>query len=187
MALDGRRAETLHSFPDAHTHSSGCSSRPWDGTLPGFRGKSSHQARSMIALITHTSEVAPAAFMAMLAASTTLTLAVGVSGATARGCACAVLLSSLALGFGLWATNLVALLSFWLPERSTVGVAGLIVPFAIAASSQMCALLFIACREPHTSEIAGSAFALAFGVGATHCAALGDPLGQLVLPDEFPW
>src|ERR1700692_441654 len=141
----------------------------------------------MIALITHTSEVAPAAFMAMLAASTTLTLAVGVSGATARGCACAVLLSSVALGFGLWATNFVAVLSFWLPERSTVGVTGLIVPLAIAASSQMCALLFIACREPDTSEIAGSAFALAFGVSATHCAVLGDPLGQLVPPDEFLW
>jgi diguanylate cyclase (GGDEF)-like protein len=141
----------------------------------------------MITLITDLPEVAPAAFMAMLAASTTLTLAVGVSGATARGCACAVLLSSLALGFGLWATNFVAVLSFWLPERSTVGVTGLIVPFAIAASSQMCALLFIACRDPDTSEIAGSAFALALGVGATHCAALGDPLGHLVLPDEFPW
>jgi diguanylate cyclase len=141
----------------------------------------------MIALLTHTSEVAPVAFMAMLAASTTLTLAVAVSGATARGCACAVLLSSLALGFGLWATNFVAVLSFWLPEPSTMGVTGLIVPFAIAASSQMCALLFIACREPDTSEIAGSAFALAFGVGATHCAALGGSLGHLVLPDEFPW
>jgi diguanylate cyclase (GGDEF)-like protein len=141
----------------------------------------------MIALITHASEAAPAAFMAMLAASTTLTLAVGVSGATARGCACAVLLSSVALGFGLWATNFVAVLSFWLPERSTIAIAGLVVPFAIAAASQMCALLFIACREPDTSEIVGSAFALAFGVGATHCAALGDPLGQLVLPDEFPW
>jgi diguanylate cyclase (GGDEF)-like protein len=141
----------------------------------------------MIAPITDTFQVALAAFMALLAASTTLRLAVGVSGATARGCACAVLLSSLALGFGLWATNFIEVLSFWLPERPTVGVAGFIVPFAIAASSQMCALLFIACREPDTSEIAGSAFALAFGVGATHCAALGDPLGQLVLPDEFPW
>jgi diguanylate cyclase (GGDEF)-like protein len=141
----------------------------------------------MIALLVHTSEFAPAAFMALLAASTTLTLAVGVSGATARGCACAVLLSSLALGFGLWATNFVEVLSFWLPDRPTVGAAEFIVPFGIAVSSQICALLFIACREPDTSEIAGSAFALAFGVGATHCAVLGDPLGQLVPPDEFLW
>jgi diguanylate cyclase (GGDEF)-like protein len=141
----------------------------------------------MVPLAANTSAFALAAFMAMLAASTTLTLAAGVSMATARGCACAVLLCSLALGFGLWATNFVEVFSLGLPERPIAGIAGLIMPFAIAASCQTCALLFVACREPDASEITGSAFALAFGVGATHLAALGDPLGQLVLPDEFPW
>ncbi len=142
----------------------------------------------MIALTTDVSSLILAALMVLLAASTTLTLAVAISGVAARRGACVVLLASMALGFGLWATNFVEVESFWLPERPTVGgVLGLVIPFAIAACSQICALLFIACREPDTSEIAGSAFALAFGVGATHCAALGDPLGQLALHDELPW
>lgn len=142
----------------------------------------------MTPLTIDTSALALAAFMAMLAASTTLTLAAGVSRATARGGACAVLLSSLALGFGLWTTSIVEVLS--LPERPFAGIAsiaGLMIPFGIAASSQTCALLFIACREPDTSELVGSAFALAFGMGATHFAALGGPLGQLVLPNELQW
>jgi diguanylate cyclase (GGDEF)-like protein len=141
----------------------------------------------MIAFTTDISALVLAALMALLAASTTLTLAVAISRGAARRSACVVLLASMALGFGVWATSFVEVQLFSLPERPTVGVLGLVIPFAIAASSQICALLFIACREPGTSEIAGSAFALAFGVGATHSAMLGDPLGQLALHDELPW
>jgi len=141
----------------------------------------------MAALTTDTSALALAAFMAVLQACTILTVAVGISRVAARWGGCIVLLASVALGFGLWATNFVEMLSFWPPERSSVGVLGLVIPLSIAVSSQICALLFIACREPDTSEIAGGALALAFGVGATHCAALGDPLEQLALHDGFPW
>jgi diguanylate cyclase len=141
----------------------------------------------MIAFTTDIPALVPAALMALLAASTTLTLAVAISRVAARRGVCVVLLASMALGFGLWATNFVEVHWFPLPERPTVGVLGLVIPFAIAASSQICALLFIACREPDASEMAGSAFALAFGAGATHCAVLGDPLGPLALHDEFPW
>jgi diguanylate cyclase (GGDEF)-like protein len=142
----------------------------------------------MIALTTDIPALVLAASMALLTASTILTVAVAISSRSAkRHSACVVLLASAALGFGVWATNFVEVHSFWLPERATVGGLGLAIPFAIAASSQICALLFIACREPGATEIAGSAFALAFGVGATHCATLGDPLGQLALHEELPW
>jgi diguanylate cyclase (GGDEF)-like protein len=140
----------------------------------------------MMALNTDLPALVLAALMALLSASTTLTVAVAISSRRAkRRGACVVLLASMALGFGVWATNFVEVHSFWPSERATVGGLGLAIPFAIAASSQICALLFIACGEPDTTEIAGSAFALAFGVGGTHCATLGDPLGALALHEEF--
>ncbi len=98
-----------------------------------------------------------------------------------------VLQAAAVLGFGVWSTNFVEIHLFWPQERPTVGAFGLLIPFAIAASSQICALLFIACREPDTTAIAGSAFALAFGMGATHCAMAGDPLEQFALREELPW
>jgi diguanylate cyclase (GGDEF)-like protein len=140
----------------------------------------------MSALTTDIPAIGLAALMALMAASATLTLAIPISRGATRS-ACVVLLAAAALGLGVWATNFVEVHSFWPLERPTVGVFGLLIPFAIAASSQICVLLFIACREPDTTDIAGSALALAFGVGATHCAMSGDPLNQLALHEELPW
>ncbi len=128
-----------------------------------------------------------AAFMAVLVSYTTFTLAQQVSTATSRGCPCAVLLSSLALGLGLWTTDAVQVLSVWLPAGPSMGFSWFILPLAVAVSSQACALLFIACREPNTSGIVGCAFALAVGVGATHCAMLGGLPDQVVVREELPW
>ncbi|HEY0801907.1 MAG TPA: GGDEF domain-containing protein, partial [Steroidobacteraceae bacterium] len=140
----------------------------------------------MTVLTTDAWALALAAAMAILLSHTTFTLAVQSSTARSRGCACIVLLSSLALGFGLWTTDFVQIPSVWLSERSTIGVS-LLVTFAIAVSSQACALLFIAGREPDTSGMAGSAFALAIGVEATHCATLDELPGELVLREGLPW
>ena len=140
----------------------------------------------MAVLTTDAWAMALAAVMAILLSHTTLTLALRVSTVSARHCACVVLLSSLALGFGLWTTNFIQVLSLWLPERPSVGLSWFVLPFAVAASSQACALLFIARREPDAAGIAGAAFALAVGVGMTHCAALDEPPGLLVLNEELP-
>jgi diguanylate cyclase (GGDEF)-like protein len=98
-----------------------------------------------------------------------------------------VLLSSLGLGFGLWTTNFVQVLALWLPEQPSVGVAWLLVPLAVAASSHACALLFVARREPDTACTAGCAFALAVGIVATRWTALDELPGGAALHEELSW
>jgi hypothetical protein len=104
----------------------------------------SYKARLMTVLTTDAWAMALAAVIAILLSHTTLTLALRVSTVSARHCACVVILSSFALGFGLWTTNFIQVLSLWLPERPSVGLSWFVLPFAVAASSQACALLFIA-------------------------------------------
>src|ERR1700688_1015875 len=87
----------------------------------------------------------------------------------------------------LWATNFVQVMSLWLPERPNVGISWFVLPFAVAAATQACALLFIASRKPDAGAITGAAFALAVGAGITRCAALDELPGLLVLQEELPW
>src|SRR3984957_2019772 len=141
----------------------------------------------MTVLTTDVWALALATVMAILVSHTTLTLARRVSTVSARNSACVVLLSSLALGFGLWATNFVQVMSLWLPERPSVGISWFVLPFAVAAATQGCALLFIASRKPDAAAITGAAFALAVGAGMTRCAALDELPGLLVLQEELPW
>jgi diguanylate cyclase len=141
----------------------------------------------MSVLTTDAWALALAAVMAMLLSFTTLTLARGISEVSARHSTCIVLLGSLALGFGLWSTNFVQVMSLWLPERPNVGISWLVLPFAVAVATQGCALLFLARREPDESAMTGAAFALAVGAGMTHCAALDELPGLLVLQEELPW
>jgi diguanylate cyclase len=131
--------------------------------------------------------LALATFMAIFVSYTTFTLALRVSTVNSRGRACAVLLSALALGFGLWTVNFIEVLSLWLPEQPNVGLSWFVLPFAVAASSQACALLFIARREPDTSSLVGCAFALAVGVVATRSAALDEMPAQVVLHEGWLW
>jgi diguanylate cyclase len=128
-----------------------------------------------------------AAFMAMLLAHTTFALALQASAARSRAGVCVVLLSAVALGIGLWTTNLVQVFAAWLPERPSIGNSGLLLTFAVALSSQACALLFIAGRDPDSSGTAGCAFVLAAGVEATRCAALDELPGDLALHTGVPW
>ena len=141
----------------------------------------------MTVLTTDAWALALAVFLAVLVSSTTLTLALRVSTVSARSRVCAVLLGSLALGFGLWTMNFIEILSHWLPERPNVGISWFFLPAAVAASSEACALLFLASREPNASGMAGSAFALAVGVEATYCAAFDELPGNLLLRGELPW
>jgi NO-binding membrane sensor protein with MHYT domain len=141
----------------------------------------------MSVLTTDAWALALAAVMAILLSHTTLTLARSVSAVSAGNSAGIVLLSSLALGFGLWSTNFVQVMSLWLPERPSVGLSWFVLPFAVAAATQGCALLFLARREPDGAAITGAAFALAVGAGMTHCAALDELPGLLVLQEELPW
>src|ERR1700719_3860940 len=124
---------------------------------------------------------------ALVLATVMAFLARRVSTVSARNSACVVLASSLALGFGLWATNFIQVMSLWLPERPNVGISWFVLPFAVAAATQACALLFIAGRKPDAAAITGAAFALAVGAGMTRCAALDELPGLLVLQEELPW
>jgi diguanylate cyclase (GGDEF)-like protein len=141
----------------------------------------------MFELTTEAWTLALAACLGLLLSSTTLALAVQASIARSRGALCVLLLSSLALGIGLWSMNFVQVLSIQIPEQSSLGISWPALTFAIAASSQGCALLFIACREPDTAGIAGSAFALAVGIEATHCAAFDELPGELVVREGLLW
>ena len=142
---------------------------------------------SMIALTTEAWTLALAACLGLLLSSTTLALAVQSSRARSRGGVCILLASSLALGSGLWTMNVVQVLSTRIPGESSLGLSWPVLTFAIAASACACALLFIAWREPDTAGMTGSAFALAVGVEATHCAAFDQLPGELVLREGLAW
>ncbi|HTB86334.1 MAG TPA: EAL domain-containing protein [Steroidobacteraceae bacterium] len=141
----------------------------------------------MIELTTEAWTLVLAACLGLLLSSTTLALALQSTIARSRGGICILLLSSLALGFGLWAMNFVQVLSVQIPGQPNSGISWPALTFAIAASGCACALLFLACREPDTAGITGSAFALAIGIEATHCAAFDEPLGELVTHQGLPW
>jgi diguanylate cyclase (GGDEF)-like protein len=141
----------------------------------------------MFAVTTEAWTLALAACLGLLLSSTTLALAVQSSVVRSRAGACILMLSSLALGFGLWAMNFVQVLSLQIPGQSSVGISWPTLTFAVAASSCACALLFIFWREPDTAGITGSAFALAVGVEATHCAAFDELPGELVAHDGLLW
>ncbi len=127
------------------------------------------------------------ACMSLLLANTSLALVLQSSSIRSRGGACVGLLGALALGFGLWATNLVQVLAVRVPEAPNVGASWLLLSFAIATSTQLCALLFIARREPDTAGMAGCAFAFAIGIEATHWAAFDELPSELVMHANPLW
>jgi diguanylate cyclase len=117
-----------------------------------------------------------AALMAALVSHTTLTLSLRISEVSSRRRTCAVLLSALVLGFGAWSLNVVQSVPEWLIDRPRVALSSAMLSLGIAVSSQACALFFLARREPDTSSLFGSAFALATGLAVSHWTAL-DELG----------
>src|ERR1700684_2890192 len=141
----------------------------------------------MFELTTEVWTLALAGCLGLLLSGATLALAVQSSLARSRGGLCILLLSSLALGFGLWTLNFVQVLAIRTPGQLSLGMSWPALTFVIAASSQACALLFIACREPDTAGIAGGAFALAVGVEATHCAAFDELPGELIMREGLLW
>jgi diguanylate cyclase (GGDEF)-like protein len=136
---------------------------------------------------TTTGALALTVFMAILFSYTTCTLAIRVSTVGKRGRVCTVLMGALATGVGLWAANFVQVSSLWSHEQPGINVRELALLLAIAVSSQACALLFVARREPDTSGIVGSAFSLAVGVQATHFAALDALAGASGLHENLAW
>jgi diguanylate cyclase (GGDEF)-like protein len=141
----------------------------------------------MIELTTQAWTLVLAACLSLLLSSTTLALAVQSSVVRSRSGICILLLSSVALGFGLWTMNFVQVLSVQIPGQANLGISWPALTFAIAASACACALLFLAYREPDTAGITGSAFALAVGIEATHCAAFDELPGELVMHQGLLW
>jgi diguanylate cyclase (GGDEF)-like protein len=141
----------------------------------------------MIDLTTDAWTLAVAVCFGLLLSSTILALAAQSSVARSRGALCILLLSSLALGFGLWSLNFVQVSSIRMLGQASLGMSWPALTFAIAVSSQACALLFIACREPDIAGITGSAFALAVGAEATHCAAFDELPAEIVIHEGLLW
>ncbi len=141
----------------------------------------------MTVLSTDASGVALAVCMTVLLSHTTLKLALLVSSPNSGGGSSPVVLSSLALGFGLWTANLVQIFSTAGPASPHLVLPPLLISLAVAVSSQACALFFLACREPDASNIVGAAFAFAVGVGATRWAALDELPGQMTLSEGLAW
>ena len=131
--------------------------------------------------------VALGALMAMLLSHTTLKLALQVSSVRLGNGAGTLLLSSLALGFGLWTTTFVRILALSGGQPPRLGAPWLLLSLAIAVSCEASALFFVACREPDSSSIAGTAFALTVGVGATRCVALDEVSAETMLHDSLAW
>jgi diguanylate cyclase (GGDEF)-like protein len=141
----------------------------------------------MTELTTEAWTLALAACLGVLLSSTTLALALQSSRARSRGGVCILLLSSLALGFGLWTMNYVQVSSTLIPWQSSLGFSWPALTFAVAASACACALLFIARCEPDTAAMTGAAFAFAVGVEATHCAAFDQLPGELIVREGLLW
>jgi diguanylate cyclase len=110
--------------------------------------------------------LALAGLVATFASYVVLTVAAGVAAAGARRVRCILPLSALVLGSASFAAvSIEALASGLAPWASLSGV-GLLVPFAIAVGSQLCALLFVAFREPDGAAMVGSGLSLAAGFAA---------------------
>ncbi len=90
--------------------------------------------------------------------------------------------SALALGVGLWAACSLEALALGPRGSPHAGFASGLVPLAIACAGQLCALAFIAGREPDLPAIVGSAFSLSGAVAGTQWSLLQTSGGALGPP-----
>jgi diguanylate cyclase len=107
-----------------------------------------------------------AGLVAIFASYVSLTIAADLAHAGVRGVRCALPASALIVGSASYAVVGIEALAAGPPPWEALSPAGLLVPFAIALASALCALLFVAFREPDAAAMAGSGFSLAVGIVA---------------------
>jgi diguanylate cyclase len=134
--------------------------------------------------VTHPVDPVIAAFatgVSLLACYGCLPAAVWVSSARPPGTAVRIAGNTLALGVGLWSACMLEALALGTHGWPFAGFPGGLTPLAIACSGQLCALAFIARRDPDLPAIVGSAFSFSvalWGIQWSIAQASGGLLGS---------
>ncbi|MGB6487923.1 MAG: bifunctional diguanylate cyclase/phosphodiesterase [Steroidobacteraceae bacterium] len=134
--------------------------------------------------MTHPVDPVIAAFatgVTLLACYGCLPAAVWVSSARPPGTAVRIAGNTLALGVGIWSACVLEALALGPHGWPFAGFAGGLTPLAIACSGQLCALAFIARRDPDLPAIVGSAFSFSvalWGIQWSIAQASGGLLGS---------
>jgi len=110
--------------------------------------------------------LALAALVALFASCAILTVAGELGAAGAPRIGCLLPTSALVLGAATYAAISIEAVASGVPPWTAVGPLGFLVPLAIALASVLCALLFVAVREPDGAAMVGSGFSLAAGIVA---------------------
>ncbi len=107
-----------------------------------------------------------AGLVALFASYATLTVATAIAAGRARSWDCMLPLSAIVLGLATYAELGIEALPSRLPSWAALSPIGLLVPLAVAVGTQLCALLFIAFRDPDGAAVAGAGFSIAVGFAA---------------------
>jgi diguanylate cyclase len=109
--------------------------------------------------------------------------------ASARRPATAVRIAgnTLALGVGLWSACMLEAVALGPHVWPLPGFAGGLIPLAIACSGQLCALAFIAGREPDLPAIVGCAFSFSVAIWGTQWSIAQTSGGLFASPAAAAW
>jgi diguanylate cyclase len=116
-----------------------------------------------------------------------LPAAVWVSGARPPGTAIRIAGNTLALGVGLWSACMLEAVALSAHGWPYPGLGGGFVPLALACAGQLCALAFIAGRDPDLPAIVGSAFSFSAALWGTQWSIAQASGGLLGSPAAEAW
>ncbi|HEX4268802.1 MAG TPA: bifunctional diguanylate cyclase/phosphodiesterase [Steroidobacteraceae bacterium] len=116
-----------------------------------------------------------------------LPAAVWVSSGRPPGSAVRIAGNTLALGVGLWSACLLESVALSARGWPYLGLAGGLMPLALACTGQLCALAFIAGRDPDLPAIVGSAFSFSAALWGTQWSLAQAGGGLLGSPAAAAW
>ena len=131
-----------------------------------------------------------AAGAAVLTCQGCLSAAIWVASARPRNTRSTVRLvagNTLALGIGLWSACALEALAVSPRSWPQLGLAGWLVPLALACAGQLCALVFVAGRNPDLPASAGGAFAFTAAIAETQWSTLRADGGPLHWSAAHAW
>jgi len=140
--------------------------------------------------VTHPVDPVIAAFatgITLLACYGCLPAAIWVSSARPPGTAVRIAGNTLALGVGLWSACMLEALALGPHGWPFPTFAGGLTPLAIACSGQLCALAFIAGRDPDLPAIVGSAFSFSVALWGMEWSIAQTSGGLLGSPAAAAW
>ena len=114
-------------------------------------------------------------------------VALRLASARPPGAAVRIAGNTLALGVGLWSACLLETVALGFRGWPFPGLADGLAPLAIACSGQLCALAFVAGRNPDLPAIAGSAFSFSVAVWGTQWSLAEASGGLLGSPAAAAW